>query len=270
MVKAFSLVELSIVLVILGLLTGGILTGQNLIRAAELRSAVAQLDSYRVAAHTFRDKYLATPGDMRNATDFWGIKGGTTGNDDACYDVEATDSRTCNGGGDGRVEAPDGSAAGLRVEIYLLWQHLANAGLVEGSYTGIVGPGHATRDSVIGWNVPASRISNAGFDLWYKGTINAGDTHLYEGNYGNAILFGSRRLDGGGTDILLGPSLKPDEAWMLDKKLDDGRPGYGKIRPLKSGYLMNSCVTDNTDAAAAHYNLENSSVICLMFALDAF
>ena len=47
---AFSLVELSIVLVILGLLTGGILTGQSLIRAAELRSAAGVDVVLRVAA----------------------------------------------------------------------------------------------------------------------------------------------------------------------------------------------------------------------------
>ena len=69
---AFSLVELSIVLVILGLLTGGILTGQNLIRAAELRSVVTEFQTYQTAVMTFRDKYFALPGDMTNATDFWG------------------------------------------------------------------------------------------------------------------------------------------------------------------------------------------------------
>ena len=50
--SAFSLVELSIVLVILGLLTGGILTGQSLIRAAELRSVTSQMQQYRVAVYT--------------------------------------------------------------------------------------------------------------------------------------------------------------------------------------------------------------------------
>jgi prepilin-type N-terminal cleavage/methylation domain-containing protein len=50
MKQGFSLIELSIVLVILGLLTGGILTGQNLIRAAELRSITTQHQGYQTAA----------------------------------------------------------------------------------------------------------------------------------------------------------------------------------------------------------------------------
>jgi prepilin-type N-terminal cleavage/methylation domain-containing protein len=59
--RGFSLVELSIVLVILGLLTGGILTGQNLIRAAELRSAVTELQRHQASTQSFRDKYFAIP-----------------------------------------------------------------------------------------------------------------------------------------------------------------------------------------------------------------
>jgi prepilin-type N-terminal cleavage/methylation domain-containing protein len=61
MKAAFSLVELSIVLVILGLLTGGILTGQNLIRAAELRAVVTEFNRYQTAVRTFEDKYSPFP-----------------------------------------------------------------------------------------------------------------------------------------------------------------------------------------------------------------
>src|SRR6478736_3210874 len=69
--KGFSLVELSIVLVILGLLTGGILAGQSLIRAAELRAVGTEYGRYATATQTFRDKYLALPGDFKDATRFW-------------------------------------------------------------------------------------------------------------------------------------------------------------------------------------------------------
>lgn len=67
MTRGFSLVELSIVLVILGLLTGGILAGQSLIRAAELRSVTTEYGRWVTAMHSFRDKYMAIPGDMRDA-----------------------------------------------------------------------------------------------------------------------------------------------------------------------------------------------------------
>ena len=59
--QAFSLVELSIVLVILGLLAGGVLSGQALIRAAELRSVTADYQRYTAAIMVFRDKYFSFP-----------------------------------------------------------------------------------------------------------------------------------------------------------------------------------------------------------------
>jgi prepilin-type N-terminal cleavage/methylation domain-containing protein len=71
--SAFSLVELSIVLVILGLLVGGVLAGQSLIRAAQLRAVTAQVGQYAAASKTFRDKYFALPGDLPNATSFWPV-----------------------------------------------------------------------------------------------------------------------------------------------------------------------------------------------------
>lgn len=62
--RAFSLVELSIVLVILGLLTGGILTGQSLIESATMRRQLADIATLQSATLSFRDKYMAIPGDM--------------------------------------------------------------------------------------------------------------------------------------------------------------------------------------------------------------
>ncbi|MGB1539971.1 MAG: prepilin-type N-terminal cleavage/methylation domain-containing protein, partial [Rickettsiales bacterium] len=55
--RGFSLVELSIVLVILGLLTGGILGGQSLIRAAEMRAIATEYDAWKTAVNVFKDKY---------------------------------------------------------------------------------------------------------------------------------------------------------------------------------------------------------------------
>src|ERR1700712_5143764 len=87
----FSLVELSIVLVILGLLVGGVLSGQSLIRAAELRSVTTEYQRYTTAVGTFRDKYFALPGDMNNAASF-GWKDGAG-------------SSVANGDGNGQVNS---------------------------------------------------------------------------------------------------------------------------------------------------------------------
>ena len=68
---AFTLVELSIVLVIIGLVAGGILVGRDLIHSAENRAYVGQLQSYNVAVNTFKTKYNCLPGDCANATDYF-------------------------------------------------------------------------------------------------------------------------------------------------------------------------------------------------------
>ena len=57
----FTLIELSIVLVIIGFVVGGVLVGQELIETAKLRAVVSQIDQIRVGANTFRTKYNALP-----------------------------------------------------------------------------------------------------------------------------------------------------------------------------------------------------------------
>src|SRR5665213_1826112 len=64
----FTLIELSIVLVIIGLIVGGILVGQDMIKAAEVRAQISQIEKYNQAVNTFRAKFNAIPGDMPAST----------------------------------------------------------------------------------------------------------------------------------------------------------------------------------------------------------
>src|SRR5262249_17476276 len=146
--KGFSLIELSIVLVILGLLVGGIMAGQSLIRASEIRSISSEYDRYRTASYAFRDKYFAFPGDIANATDIWG-KDTTSAYACATASGSAASPGTCNGNGDGFIGSVNvGGAEGVRA-----WQQLALAGLIEGGYNGLNGSVLS-----IGTNVPASKL----------------------------------------------------------------------------------------------------------------
>ena len=117
--SAFTLVELSIVLVIIGLLLGGVLIGKDMIRQAQLRSMVTDMQGYLAAAQLFQDKYNCLPGDCANATQFW--------------------SGVTNGNGNGQLDT--GSAASAPGEIYGIWQQLAVAGYIKGNFSGNAGAG---------------------------------------------------------------------------------------------------------------------------------
>lgn len=253
--QAFSLVELSIVLVILGLLTGGILSGQSLIRAAEMRSYITDIQRYSAAVNTFKDKYFAYPGDMANATSFWTSLGGT-GSDATCQNISATGTATCNGNGDGVIT----TSVVTGDENLRFWQHLANAGLVEGSYTGVFPPGYSP-----GINVPRSKVGKGSF--W-------GVAHYTSSWGGNASSFAQPA----GTQLFIrNPSslyiFKPEELWNVDTKLDDGKPGTGKVIGNKGDATYPCSTAFGVVApgdAGAEYNLSNSGTICWSIVFNMF
>lgn len=249
--QAFSLVELSIVLVILGLLTGGILTGQNLIRAAELRSVTTDFNKYQTAVMTFRDKYFYLPGDMPNATQFWGAAHATPS---TCITTQSTGLPTCNGNGDGQVANLSSTTGDY--EQFRFWQHLANAGLVEGRFSGVSGAGGSSHH-VNGTNAPLSKISNAGFGAVTAPTETTSGAHRFAGNYGLTFYFGGQH----NTTIQTGGILLPEEMWNIDSKMDDGMPGTGKIRSAKNAFR--SCASSN-DANTATYMLDLQAKNCFV------
>ena len=62
----FTLVELAIVMIIIGLLIGGVLKGQQLIVNAQITATVAQIKSIDAATTSFRDNYAGMAGDLIN------------------------------------------------------------------------------------------------------------------------------------------------------------------------------------------------------------
>ncbi len=253
--QAFSLVELSIVLVILGLLTGGILAGQSLIRAAELRSVSTDLQRYLTATNSFRDKYRALPGDMPNAVRFWGAQEGssTDGVDSTCAGTTtaATGIATCNGNGSGSV----GEVVANYHEVFRFWQHLANAGLVEGRFSGITGTG-SNAHCIIGTNCPASRLSRGGFSASFRTTTGLGALVIPNGHM---FVFGSQTTTG----LTNGAILRAEEAWNIDSKLDDGLPGSGfVIGPTATA--RSGCTSSDTASTAA-YVLTDTATPCTLF-----
>lgn len=230
-----------------------------MIRAAQLRSVSTDLNKYAAAVNTFRDKYFAIPGDMPNATSFWGLAGGDgTGKDYNCSKVKSTDAKTCNGNGDGQIYS-DTTSLWVYEELRF-WQHLANAGLIEGQYVGTYYNSPAYR---VGKNVPATKMQNIIIAPWYEGSFPATTTG-FAGNWGNALEFYS--LDGN-----VFSTFKPEEAWNIDTKYDDGLPGTGKITANK-GDATYPCTTNanNISDTGAQYSLSNTNFVCTFFLTNAF
>lgn len=263
--NAFSLVELSIVLVILGLLVGGVLAGQSLIRASELRSVSTDYAKYITAMQAFRDKYFTIPGDMNNAQSFWGVAHATAA---TCGTTTTSDARTCNGNGNGLIDLYDGSYATSN-EYFRFWQHLANAGLIEGQYSGIEGSSGNAGHGVGGLNVPRSKMPNA---IWYVRDVGtrSGHSELFDGVYANSFMFGGQSSIGQ-PGILGTHALKPEEAWNIDQKNDDGMPATGRITPsIRTGCSVKADGTALTTSAGdaalmnAAYALATSTNQCTL------
>lgn len=259
-VRAFSLVELSIVLVILGLLTGGILGGQSLIRAAELRSFSNDLNRYVTANWTFRDKYFAMPGDMNNATAFWGAQDSGDGLGTDCTNSSSSSAATCNGDGNGQI-----CSNAMCYESHRYWQHLANAALVEGNYTGIAMNTTNQSGSSPGINAPRLRLRNVTLQARDYGNVT-GDAGIYDGSYFGLFFAGGIACP---TCNPHDPFLTTAEAWNIDTKIDDGKPALGRLRTFKYGNVTSYAATsancaNSVTQSAAEYDLAREGLSCAM------
>jgi len=260
--SGFSLVELSIVLVILGLLTGGILAGQSLIRAAELRSITSEFQRYSAAVYAFRDRYMALPGDMSNATRFWGLVDTANGCTSNHGLATASMSGTCDGNGNGVLQSAAG--AGFHGEAFHTWRQMALAGLIEGTYNGMSGiAGGLTVDP--GLNVPISRLNGAS---WLIVSRSGGDANFYALPTNNLMQFGAQQSSGSNYRAI----LKPEEAWNIDTKMDDGKPAQGTVWAI---HWDNKCATAESGATTntnynARYRLEDSTVQCALLFFARF
>jgi prepilin-type N-terminal cleavage/methylation domain-containing protein len=242
--RGFSLVELAIVLVVLGLLVGGVLSGRSLIRAAELRNVTSESQKYIAATKSFRDKYFALPGDMNNASQFWGLRVAGV----ACGSTPSTDARTCDGDGNGRIDMLSANSR----EWLRYWQHLANAGLIEGSYDGV---GAIILGSVSDRQHGISRLAKAEWDALWVGTITGLGT-LFDGDYANAIYQDVIGSANGGV-------LSPQEAWHIDNKQDDGMPATGII--VVTPFLACTTAVASSTLTAAYQLTETPNTCSLIY-----
>jgi len=119
--QGFTLIEIAIVLVIIGLLLGGVLKGQELITSARVRNLISQQDGIKAAYFGFLDRYRALPGDYSQAV-------ANIANVAALSD----------GNNNGRIESILGG--GTIDEHIGAWDHLSKSGFINGSYNYAVVP----------------------------------------------------------------------------------------------------------------------------------
>ena len=231
--RGISLVELSIVLVIIGLLVSGVTYGIRLIEQARLNGVISDFQRYKVAFSSYQEIYGAYAGDDDRAEARWGAT--TCG-------VAAND---CDGNGDDRVsyKVETGTATAEGVSA---WRHLELGGFLNGFK--IKQPSATAKPSVGpgGNNIPESKVGrHVGYFFADNAPRNpiagtaATDSTLF--NAKMAIYIG--KFPGGlSTSSTTGTlqtspmegALRPDQAEYLSRKVAFGNPLDGQLRATGS------------------------------------
>lgn len=220
----FTLIELSIVLVIIGLIVGGVLVGQDLVKAAETRAQISQIEKFNTARNTFKVKYGYLPGDIPDpyASRFGFLARGTyPGEGDGNDVLESNYDNTA-----GQNYGVDGGTAG---ETAMLWVDLSTARMIEGSFTSATPSVTGVGSNNVGLYVPAAKVGGSNYIyVWSVNSVNYfGIASMFSGGAGPWIYSGTW-----GTT----PAMTVQQAYNIDKKIDDGLPQTGAVTTLYVDY----------------------------------
>jgi hypothetical protein len=210
---------MSIVLVIIGLIVGGVLVGQDLIKAAAIRAQISQIEKYNTAVHTFQVKYGYLPGDIPDpyATNFGFTPRG-----------QYADEGDGNGILQDNIANSANSFYGVGLdtgEIPMFWVDLTtangmNINFIEGSFSGASPatlPGHSFTGTALNSMTPPAKIGQGNYVyIWSNGGIN----------YFSVAAI-TTIINGGGVTLAAGLTVR--QAYEIDKKIDDGYPLTGSF-----------------------------------------
>lgn len=247
-IQAFTLVEVSVVLVIIGLIVGGVVLGRDLIHQAQIRTVISQISRYNTATNGFRTKYNELPGDTARAVPFGladpacpsgvgpipPVVPGCNGNSDNIINGDSD--------GDGQMDSDTTNTENINY-----WYHLAKVGMIDGSYDGLT--------VIYGVGAPRTKLrEKTGF---YVGTSN-----LFPGY--NMFIMGLDDANDGQYHMM------PLEAWSVDNRMDDGLPDSGIVQvpaSMTPPGFEGSCysVPPNSE-----YLVDSELMVCALFIRAGF
>jgi prepilin-type N-terminal cleavage/methylation domain-containing protein len=225
--QGFTLVEIAIVLVIIGLLLGGILKGQEMITQAKIKNVIADMSGVSAAMYGYQDRYKALPGDDRNAATRWG--------------VGVTDAGTGDGVIQGAYNAavPAVGSNSAANEAVFFWHHLRLSGFISG--TGIEQPFNAVSGRM---GVQTSDGSAPGGASFTAGVLASGAP---------VTVF---------TSLMLCSANLPDRiAISVDSQTDDGVGTTGTVRGLVQTQ-PNPTIASGSTASVYQENGVSTYVVC--------
>lgn len=232
MKNGFTLVELSIVLVIIGLLIGGILVGQSLIESAKIQGQIRQIQQYAIITKNFKDRFKQLPGD----SDLFS----PAGNNDGCFNEY---SNACLGG------------LNLADEPMAFWKHISSSGLIDKDYSEVFG----ASGGVAGVNYPKAVFDNMAITVTNVGGSNPVFSVLGGSGLVNIYLYSAAKYtQTGGISF---PSPKPNVTLVaaIDLKIDDGVPLRGEFNAFVGG-SANYCY--NTSDVTGPYIASDPNAVC--------
>ncbi len=199
--RGFSLVEIAIAVLVISLVATFSLKGKELIRTARLRTVIEQVETFRIAANSFAEKYGAIPGDLQNAK-------------------ELIDESLENGNGSGEILSKE--------DAKRFWSHLTKSGLVSVELV------NGYPISKIGGYFSVSSDIKGKPGTWLILSKGTSDNRNFSG------------------------IMTPENAYYIDRSMDNGLPSEGDVQIMKGQYASGECVI------GSKYNFKNKNEDCVI------
>jgi prepilin-type N-terminal cleavage/methylation domain-containing protein len=259
----FTLVEMAIVLVIIGLLVGGILVGRELIVTASIRAQVSQMAKYTQATNAFKTKYDCLPGDCLKAVSY-GLYSASTGYGNS-------------GDGNHFITQYTWGTQFVSPEWVNFWYHLKAAGMSDYSPEPASMPSGAHTPDIFMATMPKAKLGGGVYIV-----ANGFNDRASGGAAFNFVLAGGNgyflALPGEWSgQVRFNNGLTPLQAFAIDQKLDDGRPYTGNVVRAINYLSADACANSSCSytwgacaTATEEYNVVDPDLQCNLAVLRQF